>query len=97
MSVQTSSARTSLTGTVSGSATTILAKNTAVNFVRVTNPSVPGGGNLWVTYDGTTPVIGQTGIPLFPGGSDTNDTHVPTGDIKIIADTTATYYYLEYA
>lgn len=84
-------------GTVGTSAVKILSKNTATNFVRVVNPALPGGNNLWVTYDGTIPVAGQIGIPIFPGGSDTNDNHVPTGDINIIADGTTTYYNLEYA
>lgn len=97
MSVKTSSARTTFSGQVGTSAAVLLAANTAKNFIRIVNPAAPGAGNLWVTYDGTTPVVGQIGIPIFPGGWDTNDNHCPTGAVTIIADTASTYYYGEWA
>lgn len=97
MSANTRSARTMVTGTVGTSAITILAANSAANYVRAINPALPGGHNLQVTYDGTTPVVGSVGVPLYPGGTDTNDQHVPTGKVQIIADTAGTPYCLEWA
>lgn len=97
MSVRTKSQRTLLSGQVDGTAATILDAEKASNYVRVINPALPGGNNLWVTYDGTDPVVGQIGVPIFPGGTDTNDNHCPLGPIKIIADASSTYWCLEYA
>ena len=87
--------RSSASGTVGTSPVTILAAGTAIEYLRIHNPSKTA--QLCVTYDGVTvPVVNSVGITISALGADEQTLQIPGGGVSLIADGASSPYYIEW-
>ena len=95
MSALTRGVPYTISGTVGTAVISVLGPQTAINFLRVHNPSFTA--TIACTYDNVTnPVINTVGITLGPGATDTWDTFIPNTTVKIVGSNAGAPYTIMY-